>query len=144
MYRAVGESSWRDGVFSHAAPGQSYQSSVREYADGGLGATVQLVGGNRRALMTPRGGSHHRSAILGPPRMPGLRGFGSVFRDGSLGSAYRDGSLGDSASVTLPNGQQVNVSSGPVVTAVPWYKTPLGMAAGAVAGAAAVYFLLKK
>lgn len=140
MYRAVGESSWRDGVFSHAAPGQAYQSSVREYADGGLG---DPVGTGMKARHRSSRGLLFRGAQARPPMMPGLRGFGSVFRDGSLGSAYRDGSLGDSASVSLPNGQQVNISSGPVVTP-PWYKTPIGMALGFGAVAVVGYFLLKK
>lgn len=77
MYRAVGENSWRDGVFSHAAPAQAYQSGARQYADGSLGATARLVG---------QQGAFRDGALGRRPLLPSLRGaLGSVFRDGSLG-----------------------------------------------------------
>lgn len=86
MYKAVGESSWRDGVFSHAAPAQAYQASLNQFADGSLGAYARKVAQSGAT----------RDGSLGRTFLPSLRG---AFRDGSLGTAFRDGSLGD---VTMP------------------------------------------
>lgn len=98
MYRAIGdESSWRDGVFSHAAPFQDYQASVSQFEEGSLGAFARPATRSEMA----------RNARSRRPKAPQMRGFGSSFRDGSLGSyAYRAGSLGDdpvaSPSTQLP------------------------------------------
>lgn len=151
MYRAIGdENSWRDGVFSHAAPFQDYQSSVQQFEEGSLGAFVRPAPGGA-ALSRNR-----RSARR--PAMHGMQGLGSAFRDGSLGSAYRDGSLGrafrdgslgDASAPTItpttiqvgPNGLTV-VPTPPPPT--PYYRRP-AVAIG-LAGAAAVilYLALRK
>jgi hypothetical protein len=139
MYKAVGESSWRDGVFSHAAPAQAYQASLNQFADGSLGAYARKVG---------MSGSFRDGSLGRRPLLPSLRGaLGSAFRDGSLGHAYRDGSLGvdsGSATINLPNGQQVNVSSGPAYVAPPFYKKPEVLLAAGVAVGLVAYFLWKK
>lgn len=134
MYRAVGENSWRDGVFSHAAPAQSYQGSTRQFADGALGATARLV----------QNGAFRDGALGRRPLLPSLKGaLGSVFRDGSLGrGVFRDGSLGDSGTVTLPNGNVVTV--GPAAQAVPFYKQPAAILAGGIVIGAVGYYLWKK
>jgi hypothetical protein len=121
MYRAIGENAWRDGLFSHAAPNQSYQASVQQYADGSLGAIGRLasraemqrnhsLSQRRGRPVAPRHGLHgaYRDGSLGRLLLPQLTrqsmtGIGSsAYRDGSLGAAYRDGSLGLGATTTDP------------------------------------------
>lgn len=151
MYRAIGdESSWRDGVFSHAAPFQDYQSSVQQFEEGSLGAFVRPAPGGA-AL------SRNRRSARRPP-MHGVRGLGSAFRDGSLGSAYRDGSLGrafrdgslgDAAAPTLPpttiqvgpNG--LTVAPTPAAP-LPYFQRPAVQIACVGAAAVVLYLALRK
>lgn len=92
MYRAIGdESSWRDGVFSHAAPFQDYQASTSQFEEGSLGVYARPL--NRSEM------ARNHSSRRKPQRMAG---FGSSFRDGSLGNAYRSGILGDTAPAATP------------------------------------------
>lgn len=150
MYRAIGDdSAWRDGVFSHASPGQSYQASRQEYAGGSLGATSRLVSSARMQRDRANMG---RRAMKGP-----------AFRDGTLGAygrAFRSGSLGDDVSTTpvtpapstinLPNSTTVTIgpngaSIAPtVVPTVPFYKTPAFMVGAAGAAAVVLYLALRK
>jgi hypothetical protein len=85
MYRAIGdESSWRDGVFSHAAPFQDYQASVSQFEEGSLGAYARPL--NRSEM------ARNHSSRRRPARMAG---FGSL--------AYRSGILGDTTPVATPS-----------------------------------------
>jgi hypothetical protein len=109
MYRAIGdESSWRDGVFSHAAPFQDYQASVKQFEEGSLGAYARPA----RSGMSVA--TRRRNA-------PQMRGFGSSFRDGSLGAyAYRSGVLGDTTPTATPTAPStINLPSIPGTTAAP-------------------------
>ncbi len=126
MYRAVGENSWRDGVFSHAAPAQSYQGSTRQFADGSLGATARLVSGQN--------GAYRDGALGRRPLLPSLRG--------ALGHVFRDGNLGDSGTITLPNGNVVTV--GPAATPAPSYKQPAVIFIGGMIIGALGYYFWKK
>lgn len=149
MYRAIGdENSWRDGVFSHSAPFQDFQSSVQQFEEGSLGAFVRPAPGGA-ALSRNR-----RSARR--PAMHGMRGLGSAFRDGSLGSeyrdgslgrAFRDGSLGDAAAIPAttiqvgPNGLTVAPTPAPPV---PYFQRPAVQIACAGAAAVLLYLALRK
>lgn len=145
MYRAIGdESSWRDGVFSHAAPFQDYQASVKQFEEGSLGAYARPLSRSEMARS-------HRSTKRGAPQM---RGFGSSFRDGSLGEAYRSGSLGaDPAPATAlpaltpttitvgPNGLSVLPTPPPPV---PYFQRPAVQIACAGGVAVILYLCLRK
>lgn len=135
MYRAVGENSFRDGVFSHASPGQAYQASRGQFRDGSLGASNQSSfkdGSLGRKPLLPR---------LTRGQMSGL-GNSSAFRDGSLGRAFRDGSLGEGTTVTIgPNGITA-VPTAPVET--PFYVKPAFLICAGLAGGFALYAVLKK
>ena len=118
MFTAVNGHSFRDGVFSHASPGQSYESSVRQYHEGSLGAS-------RR----------------GWPRS--VRGMGRSFRDGVLGDDSSSASTTSDTPTQIiigPNGASIGPTPAP---AVPFYKQPAVIACGAIAIVAA-YFLYKK
>lgn len=150
MYRAIGdESSWRDGVFSHAAPFQDYQASVRQFEEGSLGAYARPA---TRSEMARNSRSHKR---------PQMRGFGSSFRDGSLGTyAYRAGVLGDDAPVAAPSTQipslpsitPTTINVGPngltVVPTppapVPYFQRPAVQIAAAGGLAVILYLCLRK
>lgn len=150
MYRAIGdESAWRDGLFSHAAPGQSYQASRQEYAGGSLGATSRLVS---HARMDEMRQARRKPALHGP-----------AYRSGSLGAyaagrAYRSGSLGDAAAATAPAASTINLPNATTVTigpngasiaptavpVVPFYKTQAFMVGAAGAAAVVLYLALRK
>lgn len=150
MYRAIGdESSWRDGVFSHAAPFQDYQASTRQFEEGSLGAFAR-----------PATRSEMARNARGVKR-PQMRGFGSSFRDGSLGAyAYRSGVLGDDAPVatpstalpSLPTISPTTINVGPngltVVPTppppVPYFQRPAVQIAAAGGLAVILYLCLRK
>ncbi len=120
MYRAIGdESSWRDGVFSHAAPIQDYQASVSQFEEGSLGVYARPAS---RSELARNARSHKR---------PAMRGFGASFRDGSLGEAYRSGVFGDTAPSTInlpatPGAPATTITVGPNgVTSAPTAPPPL-------------------
>lgn len=121
MFAAVGGDAFRDGVFSHVdtyGPGRGYQSSVRQFNEGSLGAAA-------RGLTNQ---SRHQVRRRRP-----LRGFGS---------SYQDGVLGDGSTIVIgPDGASIGPTPAPVV--VPYYKRPEAIACAAVAVVAA-YFLYKK
>lgn len=153
MYRAIGdESSWRDGVFSHAAPFQDYQASTKQFEEGSLGAWARPA---TRSEMARNARSQKR-----PPMRPQMRGFGSSFRDGSLGTyAYRAGSLGDDPVATpstslpsLPSITPTTINVGPngltVVPTppppVPYFQRPAVQIAAAGGLAVILYLCLRK
>lgn len=161
MYKAMGdESAFRDGVFSHAAPRQSYQASRGQFADGSLGAFS-------------RSASHRgRHGVRSAPRLQGhrLSGFGATayhdgslgqlsytaFQDGSLGQAWRDGSLGADPLTdvgTLVSADAYAANLAPLViqtidarTKQEWFKLPQNQAvvAGLVVLTGAVIYLFVK
>lgn len=102
MYRAIGdESSWRDGVFSHAAPFQDYQASVRQFEEGSLGAYARPL---NRSEMARNHATRRRPAN----RMAGL------------GGAYRTGVFGDTTPVATPTAPStINLPAIPGSTAAP-------------------------
>ncbi len=143
MYRAVGEDSWRDGVFSHAAPGQAYQASTGQYRDGALGATVRMLSGLGSSDQSSfRDGSLGRKPLLPRLTRGQMSGIGTLasYRDGSLGQAFRDGSLGDGTTITLsPNAASV----GPTPYETPFYKKP-ELWIGTALGLGIFYLAFKK
>lgn len=86
---------WRDGMFSHAAPLQDYQASVKQFQEGSLGAV---------RLRAPHGRRHGRAmsgafqdGTLGRSFLPAF----TPQQMQGLGYAYRDGSLGDDITTTV-------------------------------------------
>lgn len=135
MYKAMGdESAFRDGVFSHAAPHQGFQASLRQSADGSLGAFSRVSTRGRH------GGP--RAPRLQPRSMTGIGQ--AAYQDGSLGQAWRDGSLGaDGATIQIgPNGASV----GPTVTPPPppIYQRPGFLIGAGVLAVLVTYFVMKR
>ncbi len=105
MYRAIGDASFQDGVFSQGAQQQAYQASLKQFADGALG------GGDRRLHRLTRQRVRAQSGMgntflpaFTPRQMKGL-GLGHAFRDGVLGddSTAATTALPSSATITLPS-----------------------------------------
>ncbi len=99
MYKAMsgGEGEWRDGVFSHASPQQSYEASASQYADGSLGAVRLRAQGARRRGRHGMSGAF-QDGSLGRTFLPAFTG--PQMR--GLGYVFRDGVLGDDVTVSLP------------------------------------------
>ena len=135
MYKSMSgnEGEWNDGVFSHAAPLQQYQASLREFENGALGALVRV---------DPKGAVRRRGRYVSVRRP--MQGMGKTFLPAftreqmrGLGHVYQDGVLGADAttspSISIP---AVTITEGtPVATGWKFDITSmfLGMAAGFVA-----------
>jgi len=153
MYRAIGdESSWRDGVFSHAAPFQDYQASVSQFEEGSLGVYARPL---NRSEMARNHTSRRRAA---PSRMAGFGAVGTQYRSGVFGDATTPaaaptapstinlpaipGSTAAPQTITIgPNGVTTAPTAPPVV---PYFQRPAVQIACAGGLAVILYLCLRK